>query len=357
VKRFPYIDWLRGLAVLLMILCHTFNSFARENVRDSGVYLLSQFAGGMAAPLFLFMAGMTLGFLVEKPGVRWTQALRRGVYVLGIAYLFRLFNFLGGLPRPDWSEFSKVEILNCMGAAMVVFSAAARCSARWRVRAAVLGAVAVAAAAPPVAAMDWGWAPPLLRNYLVPLPGAGRFPFFPYASYVGLGLASGAVLRRTAAPSIDRLMQWVMLAGFALVLSGQYFSRFPYSLYRDADFWSNSPALVSIRFGICFLLMGAAYVWTEYAVGAGRSWVQCLGRHSLLVYWVHIALVYGDLTRQVQRGLGISRTALATLAVIAAMVALAAVWERCKRRWILSTDPTTSSLSSSQAFSPSTGPE
>ena len=53
---------MRGLAVIIMIQCHAFNSFTRMDLRQSGGYMLSQFVGGMAAPLFLFMAGMTSGF-------------------------------------------------------------------------------------------------------------------------------------------------------------------------------------------------------------------------------------------------------------------------------------------------------
>ena len=53
MKRFPFLDWMRGLAVLIMIQCHVFNSFAVQSVRDGGPYVLSQFVGGMAAPLFL----------------------------------------------------------------------------------------------------------------------------------------------------------------------------------------------------------------------------------------------------------------------------------------------------------------
>ena len=36
------------------------------DLRDGGPYVLSQFVGGMAAPLFLFMAGMTLAFQMES---------------------------------------------------------------------------------------------------------------------------------------------------------------------------------------------------------------------------------------------------------------------------------------------------
>src|ERR1039457_2548403 len=66
VKRFPFLDWMRGLAVVIMIQCHTFNSFTRVDLHDGGPYVLTQFVGGMAAPLFLLMAGMTTAFQMES---------------------------------------------------------------------------------------------------------------------------------------------------------------------------------------------------------------------------------------------------------------------------------------------------
>src|SRR3954464_14745780 len=106
---------MRGLAIVLMIQCHTFNSFARMELREGGPYVLSQFIGGMAAPLFLLMAGMTLAFPMESVArrgpdrlSRWMAALRRGAYVLGVAYLFRFSNCVASLPHPDWRELTKV---------------------------------------------------------------------------------------------------------------------------------------------------------------------------------------------------------------------------------------------------------
>src|SRR3954447_22305595 len=89
VKRFPFLDWMRGLAVVIMIQCHTFNSFTRTDLRDGGPYVLTQFIGGMAAPLFLFMAGMTTAFQMESldrreipTRRRWMISLRRAGYIL-----------------------------------------------------------------------------------------------------------------------------------------------------------------------------------------------------------------------------------------------------------------------------------
>ena len=57
MNRFPFLDWMRGLALVIMIQVHVFNSFTRMELRNGGLYALSVFTGGMAGPLFLFMAG------------------------------------------------------------------------------------------------------------------------------------------------------------------------------------------------------------------------------------------------------------------------------------------------------------
>src|ERR1019366_7889729 len=120
VKRFPFLDWMRGLAVVIMIQCHTFNSFTRVDLHDGGPYVLTRFVGGMAAPLFLLMAGMTTAFPMEslerrepKPLRRWLISLKRAAYILAIAFTFRFTNWLFSVPHANLSELTKVDILNC----------------------------------------------------------------------------------------------------------------------------------------------------------------------------------------------------------------------------------------------------
>jgi uncharacterized membrane protein len=339
VKRFPFLDWMRGLAVIIMIQCHVFNSFTRMDLRQSGGYMLSQFVGGMAAPLFLFMAGMTSAFQMESlerressRARRWLKAVERAAYILFIAYLFRFTNWLGGLPKPDTHEFLKVDILNCMGLAMLVFSVAALFDFNQRVRLTLVAALAVAAAAPFMSGLNWAGVPPVVRDYLVPSPERGRFPLFPCAAYLGFGIAAGSVVKRTAADRMERLMQWTVLIGFGLVLGAQYFADLPYSIYTSSDFWRNSPALILIRVGIALLMLAGAYLWTEYAAGPGWSWIESLGKASLLVYWVHVTLVYGNLANILKRSLTVPVAALATVVVTGLMVALAEARLRWKVR-------------------------
>jgi uncharacterized membrane protein len=350
VKRYPFLDWMRGLAVVLMIQCHTFNSWTTPSVREGGPYVLSQFIGGMAAPLFLFMAGMTLGFQMDSsarrernPLKRWIASLRRGAYVLGIAYLFRFSNCVASIPHIDWHELTKVDILNCMGLAMLCMSGAALFDFQGRVRYALIAGLAVAAAGPVIANLNWDGVPAIIQEYLTPGlgQGRGRFPFFPNAAYVAFGLTAGSIVKRIAEDRLDRLMQWAVLVGFALVFAAQYFSNIPYSIYTKSSFWTDNPTLVIIRAGIALALMAGSYLWTAYAVGPAWSWMQTLGKNSLMVYWVHVMLVYGDLIKPIKRALSIPMTAVATLTLMATMVALSAAWLWWKalraERWRLAT--------------------
>ena len=167
--------------------------------------------------------------------------------------------------------------------------------------------------------------------------GRGRFPFFPYVAYIAFGQAIGTIVKRATAERFDRLMQWSMLIGFSMIFIGQYFANIPYSVYTNANFWTDSPTLIVIRAGICLMIMAGAYLWTEYCVGTGWSWMQAMGKNSLQVYWVHVMIVYGSLVRPMKRALSISQAALATALVTLIMVVMSALWLAWKRRKVAGT--------------------
>ena len=112
------------------------------------------------------------------------------------------------------------------------------------------------------------------------------------AAFLAFGVAAGSILRMVKADDMNRLMQWVALAGFAFFLAGQYCSNYSYSLYPHAEFWLNSPWMVAMKLGPVLLLIAVAYLWTEYGA-KGWSPLRQFGVTSLLVYWVHVELVSG----------------------------------------------------------------
>src|ERR1051326_4787135 len=270
-SRLAYIDWFRGFAVVIMIESHVFNSFTRADLHASDGYLLSQFIGGLAAPLFLFIAGLMVGLRIEKrddrgcgPFARMLDVLKRAGFILLIAELILFQQWLFQWSPAAWRYLFRVDILNAMALAIAVSCLVALPPRNKRPATALALGAAIAALAPIISTFDWSGVPWLVRNYVV--PGFSRFPFFPEAAYVPFGIAVGSVLYRSGEQHLETAMRWLAFAGFGLIYGGEFFSNQPYSLYAKSDFWLNSPALIVIRTGVMTLALVTAFLWTRLGI-------------------------------------------------------------------------------------------
>src|SRR5579864_2905761 len=331
--RLTFLDWSRGLAVVIMLQGHVFHSFNRTDLRNDGPFMLSQFMGGLGPAIFLVLTGITLAFLMDRrerqdlgPLARWGSALRRAAYLFSLAFLFRLQLWLFAFPQSPWPALFKVDILNCMGLAIGLMSVMAIFTTAERVRLCAGLGIAIATAAPLVSAIDWSWLPAGVSAYFV--PSYQYFAFFPWASFIAFGISIGSLLRTARADQMNRLMQWGTLVGLALILGGQYFSNMPYSLYPKSEYWLDSPGLVVIKLGVVMVLIAFAFLWTEYAVGDSWSWLRQLGTTSLLVYWVHIELVYGRWFGAWKESLGNLECGIYAAILIAVMLGLSVLRSR-----------------------------
>ncbi len=337
-SRLLYLDWLRGLAAVIMLQGHVFHSFLRTDLREGAAYVFSQFVGGMPPAIFLFLTGVTLAFLMhssERKGLAaparvWT-AVRRSGYLFGIAFLFRFQLWLFGWPQSPWPDLFKVDILNAMGFSILLLSTMAFFRGADRVRAGAIAGIAIAALSPVVSQLNWSAVPHILRDYIV--PDYNHFSFFPWAAYLAFGLSAGSMLRLLKTEQLERAMQWSALVGVGIVLAAYYFSTLPYSLYTKSEFWLDSPAQILIKQGVILLALPAAFLWTEYGSRGGFSWVRQFGTTSLLVYWVHIELVYGRWLWFFKENLEVTETAVAAVAVILFMLLLS-VAKTHKDRWM-----------------------
>jgi uncharacterized membrane protein len=326
--RLQYLDWVRGLGAVIMLQGHAFDSFLKNDLRSGGAYIYSQFVGGMPPALFLFLTGVTLAFLMDSTerkglagGARVWASLRRAGYLFLVAFAFRAQMLITGWPAP-WTDFFKVDILNCMGFAIAVMSPMALFRTTERIRlCAALGA-AIAFASPLISQMHWAGVPAGLRMYVA--PDYHAFSFFPWAAYLAFGMSAGSVIRRMPAEATERAMQWAALAGGALIFACQYFSSLPFSIYTNAEYWLNSPAQVLTKLGVLLLIVAFAYLWTRYAAKDGWSWVRQFGTTSLLVYWVHIELVYGRWFAFWKGALDVTQTVAAAVGLILLMLLLSA---------------------------------
>ena len=326
-QRLLYLDWVRGLAAVIMLQGHVFHSFLRNDLRSGSAYVFSQFLGGMPPAVFLFLTGITLAFLMdgkERQGrpvwARIGAALRRAGYLLAVAFAFRLQLWIFAWPNSPLSDLVRVDILNCMGVAILLFSVAAAVPTVHRIKLCALAGLAIAAVSPLVSEVNWAGAPELLKHYLA--PDYNFFSLFPWAAFLAFGISAGSLIRILPDGYMDRAMQWSAILGGALILACQYFGGLPYTLYPKSDFWLNSPAQVLSKLGVILIVLPLAYLWTHYGGSRGWSWIRQFGTTSLLVYWVHIELVYGRWLAFWKEGLDESQTAAAAALVILLMLAL-----------------------------------
>lgn len=300
MSRRAYLDWLRGVGVLIMIEAHTLDSWTRFDQRGHA-YGWAIVVGGLGAPLFLFLAGVSLALAIgarKRKGLSDADAVaaarRRAWQIFGLAFLFRLQSAVisGG-----WrlQSLLKVDILNVMGLSMLaaVVLWAVRPAAAWRAALLVAAAVVAAMATPIVRATTWLTPiPDPIEWYFRPDAGRTTFALFPWSGFLFAGVAIGMWLDRTHTPDDERRVVWSLgMIGVVIALAGYGTSLLP-PLYPHTSFWTSSPTFFFLRLGLLIAALPVAYAWVSWV--PGRSPIAEFGIASLFVYWIHVEMVYGS---------------------------------------------------------------
>ena len=294
--RVQTFDWLRGIAVLVMIQCHAMTLLSPEALKDP-LYKTLISIDGLVAPSFTFAAGFSLA-LVQVRGaatgarsVRALKTLRRLAEVLIVATLvnwmwFPIFR------EPRW--LLRLDILHCIGLSLLlalpvlVLFAPRPKVLRW----VTLGLAALTFGISPLlehgaGPLDW-----LLNSTPDASGRASVFPLMPWAGYVYLGASAGAV---AALGDFWALVRWVValgLAGLAIWIATPVFA----SIYPPHNFWVTNPANCAQRWatimGVVLLLMWFEQKGTRWVKSPPVRFVSAFGGSSMAAYFFHEALLY-----------------------------------------------------------------
>jgi hypothetical protein len=321
-----------------MIETHVFDSFLAEKYRTSEWFWLSQFLGGMPAPMFLFLLGISLALVLDRlrqKGASERQmiekVLRRSGWILFLAYAFRLQQAAEWFPYSDWKQVLKVDILNCMALASLAVGCGAvairtrRVNALWM---GILGVITVVVT-PFVFLIRYGIAQPLL-DYINGGVHPNYFMFFSWGAFALAGAATGYLLIEARSRGQEgRFMLGVALAGISSYAMGFVGGWYPRLAYGFFEYSLTSPQFFFVRLGYLLILLYLAYRWSMRSSAGGLSPLLVFGQTSLLIYWVHIEFVYGRL-RLFRNNLSISSTAAQLLWLVPLMFLVA--WVRLNWR-------------------------
>jgi hypothetical protein len=290
--------------------------------------------GGMAAPLFVTLAGVgsALFIAADRPRKDVTM-IRRGVVLM-------LFGLVLNMLSPSWFSWGSWFVLHMMGFAMALTPIWRRLP-NWGL---LLGCAAVMLATPLV--QDWLRTPMSLSNARmrdVTMPGGplrlalaeGQFPILPWLTFYLAGTLAGRFISR-GKPT------WIALLGLSFMAVGGL----GHALYK-AGALPVSKALARRAFGlhlgffpasvaIATLLLGGALLLIALVVGFERKYslsdnnpMVTLGRASLTLLMIHVPL-FRDLSRPIGLWRGLSaEMALVTIFVFFGLAAvLTRIWQR-----------------------------
>jgi uncharacterized membrane protein len=371
-SRLAYIDWMRGLACVLMFQTHCYDSWLGGETRQGKFYMYSQLGGTFPAPLFLFLAGISFALVVEKlrqknssPAQIARTTIWRGAEIFGFGLLFRLQEYVVAWGWAPKSDLLRVDILNTIGISMMLmgvmcWGVLGMVRLRWGpppelalsgiegavrpggVRQShrgvlVMTAIGVSLLISLLAPLLWTtwrpvWLPWPLESYIdgvhnLGVPQAGLFPIFPWTAFGFAGLAVGFVLQSKWAKASE-LKIFLSLGGVGLVLIelSRWLDASSWRLYPVYDYWHTSPEFFLVRGGMLLTILTASYAWCRWGAGEwGFSPLIQLGQASLLVYWVHIEFVYGRVSILRKHAQGIGSASVGLAIIFLAMLALAYV--------------------------------
>ena len=334
-RRVIFIDLARALAVVLMVSGHTSSALLADRYRIGPWFDVWTFQRGLTSALFLLLAGFAFSVATAR---HWSSHVRLSAAVLRRVRRFALFVVLGyGLHFPvphfselatitesQWRAFMTVDVLQLIGVSLIGLQLLVLLSRTWRVFivAAFAVAGAIIGASPAVWHTEWTTAAPLpVAAYLSPSTGS-LFPVFPWAAYVFVGAATGQLYARWGVARLVSFVRWGMFVpGVALIALG-------------LTVWSGIPGDVALRTGACFLILALIAIVSRQVRQLPHVF-GAVAQESLVVYFVHLCIVYGSiwnpgLARLYGGALSPAMTILAVLVVVTAMIGLAAQWNRFK---------------------------
>jgi uncharacterized membrane protein len=355
-KRIEFIDLLRGWAVIVMIQTHVFNATLAPGITESGFFQVLRFIDGLVAPSFLFASGMAYAVTTRRKindylsfGVPLFRQFWRLLFVLIIGYglhlpKFNYYHLRYEVGEVAWQVFWQADVLQCIAVSLLFLQVMLLLlRSERRLYMTMIGVtLAVVFATPVMWGIDfWNLIPVPFASYMNGLHYS-LFPVFPWSAFLFAGALCGYFyLRAKDAGGADAGPETIggmmtKSAWFAVGIIALSFLIHPLAamIYPNYGYWLG-PSFFMLRLGLVLLLCVAMYLFETKRGVSPRSIVSLVGRESLLVYTVHLMIVYGKFgyftfADRVHQSFGYGEAVLTTLILVGLMYLLALIWSRVK---------------------------
>lgn len=308
-KRIIFLDMMRAFAVLMMVQGHTIDAFLSDSYRDltSIPFNIWFTMRGFTAPIFMFTSGVVFTYLLrlnKEPffnNPRVKKGFIRFVTLVIIGYLLRyptytFFDF-SVVTREQWYIFFTVDALHLIGFGLLFVLILSFISEKLKIGDWIIfsvGAIFFFIMFNFTESINW--------ISIFPLPmaayfyhGTGSyFPFFPWAGYVISGGILGSYLAHNPGEFLTKKFGVKLLYfGIGFLTFAFLFFQIENLFYGTKTFWTDSAYLICLRIG-WVLVMNSVMSFIALKLKSIPDIVKLVGRHTLLIYAVHVVIIYGS---------------------------------------------------------------
>ncbi len=350
-KRILFLDFMRGFAVIFMVIGHSIDSVLSLEIRSSAGFQVYNTIRGFTAPVFLFVSGYA--YMVAT-GKNWSEYQRIGSrslkrlmrigllfligYMLHVPYLSFEKSFYHSTPQ-QIQNFFQADVLQCVAATLLILQLLIFITPNRRTFAYATAGVAgfFVLSAPVVWSIDFA---PIVGPFFSPYFNQmqpSQFPLFPFTGFMLMGVVVGQFFMEAREQQRDaRFAPLLAMVAVLTVASAMVFDRLPVDVYPAHDYWKSSPNWFLVRLGIVMLL-SAGFYYIRSLPAIFEKNLSVLGQASLFVYTVHLMIVYGSaankgLFQNIGQTLAAHQAVAVAFGVLAVMLAMTYAWNYLRKQ-------------------------
>ena len=342
---------LKGLALIVMIEVHVFNSMLLPALKESGWFSSLNFINGLVAPSFCFASGMVFVLSLQRGidqlrtfGKEFWRKLSRVSLIFFVGYslhvpYFSLTKILNNQTPQNLNSLFTVDILQVISTGLMVLLFAQiliKSEKRFYNFILILTAI-VLFISPLFWKIDFAnYLPLFFANYFNKMHSS-LFPVFPWWAFVFSGAYVAKYYLEAKQNNTEKTFARKMIITGTLFYLISVVVRYvlnPQELTRIIP----NPFFFLERFGVILLLLGIFWFYLNNKENY-NSLILDVSRQSLIVYWVHLQLIYREifwgksLADLSQDNYNMLECLAVTFILIALMLILAKVWGALKSKY------------------------
>jgi uncharacterized membrane protein len=351
-NRIIFIDLMRAFAVLQMVQGHTVDLLLANDYRtmDSPFFAVWFFMRGMTAPIFLFISGTVFTYLFrlhDEPfnsNPRVKKGFKRFLLLLAIGYGLRyptatIVDF-SEVTKEQWTTFYSVDVLQLIGFGLLFVIILAWIGEKLKIHDYIIFGAAGTFfffIFPWFESVKWvQYLPVPLAGYLYKETGS-LFPLFPWGGFVIFGAVLGSYLAKN--PNIFKTVRFsinLAISGAVIMILSAIYEVIDAAIQGAAYNYEVSVSLFMFRLGFV-LMLNALVSYISLSIHTIPKFLILVGRNTLLIYIVHLMILYGSawnpgLALLFEKRLGVGNTVLTAVLMLLTMTVMVLLINKFKIR-------------------------